>query len=129
LFADEPISADQKFLKKWNEGRAFFYNSYAERINLLLDVLFLTKLFDSLGVEYLIFQGPVAEKLQDEYLKDFFLTELSNPRVLDFETFGFCNWCESRGFDPIEETEPRQIGHYKPDAHQSFAENFLAKIL
>lgn len=129
LLTNKSISNEQNFLKKWNEGRAFFYNSYAERINLLLDVLFLTKLFDSLNIEYLIFQGPIAEKLNEEYLKDFFLTEITNPRILNFESFGFCNWCDIHGFDPINQYEPRGIGHYKPDAHQAFAEEFLVKIL
>lgn len=129
LLSNKKISSNNGFLRKWSEGRAFFYNTYAERINLLLDVLMLTKLFESLNIEYLIFQGPVAEKLEDEYLKDFFLNELDTPRILDFENFGFCNWCDTQGFDPIDPVESRKIGHYKPDAHQAFAEEFLIKIL
>lgn len=129
LLNNENISNHDGFLRKWSEGRAFFYNSYAERINLLMDVLLLRNLFNSLNIEYLIFQGPTAERLNDEYLKDFFLTQLDDPRILNFETFGFCNWCGQRGFTPLDSTEPADIGHYKPDAHLAFAEKFLYNIL
>lgn len=125
LLKNESISNDQGFLKKWSEGRAFFYNAYAERINLLLDVLMLTKLFESFDIEYLIFQGPIAEKLEDEYLKDFFLAQLNNSRIVDFETFGLCTWFDQQGFTPLDPNEPRDIGHYGPDAHLAFAEKFL----
>jgi hypothetical protein len=129
LLKNQLISNDRGFLKKWGEGRAFFYNGYAERINLLLDVLFLKTLLQSLNIEYLIFQGPIAETLEKEYLKDFFLSQLDDPRILNFETFGFCNWCHMQRFDTIDSNEPKDIGHYKADAHQAFAEKFLANIL
>jgi len=123
------ISNDTGFLRKWSEGRAFFYNSYAERINLLLDVLLLQNLLKSLNIEYLIFQGPKAEVLSIEYLKDFFLQQLDDSRILNFETFGFCSWCNEQGFTPLDKTEPVDRGHYDSDAHQSFAEKFLYNIL
>jgi hypothetical protein len=129
LLTNNKISNDKGFLRKWSEGRAFFYSPYAERINLLLDVLLLQNLFKSLDIEYLIFQGPRCEPLQDEYLKDFFLKQLSDPRILDFETFGFCDWCNQQGFIALDPIEPAGIGHYKPDAHLAFAEKFLYNIL
>jgi hypothetical protein len=129
LLTNKKISNHTGFLRKWSEGRAFFYNSYAQRINLLLDVLLLQNLLRSLDIQYLIFQGPRAERLEDEYLKDFFLKQLSDPCILDFETFGFCNWCAEQGFTPLDSTEPAGIGHYKPDAHLAFAEKFLYNIL
>ena len=129
LLNNKQISSSTGFLRKWSEGRAFYYNSYAQRINQLMDILLLKNLLETLNIEYLIFQGPVAEKLEDEYLKDFFLNELNTPRILDFESFGFCNWCNIQGFETIDLNEPREIGHYKPDAHQAFAEQFLNKIL
>lgn len=128
--ADLWSESDHKgYLKKWSEGRAFFYNAYAERINLLLDVVLLKNLLESMNINYLIFQGPTAEKLGSEHLKDFFLKEITNPRILDFETFGFCMWCHEQGFLPIDENEPIGSGHYKPDAHRAFAEKFLVKVL
>ena len=129
LLSNIKISNATGFLRKWSEGRAFFYNSYAERTNLLLDVLLLQNLLKSLNVEYLIFQGPKAELLSDEYLKDFFQIQLDNPCILNFETFGFCDWCNKQGFVPIGLQEPRDIGHYNSDAHRAFAEKFLYNIL
>jgi hypothetical protein len=128
LFKNDSIGPDKGFLQKWSEGRAFYYSSYAERINLLLDVLFLKNLLESMDIEYLFFQGPTAEKLESEYLKDFFLQQIQDPRIFDFETFGFCNWCHDQGFVAHDE-EPIGTGHYRPDAHQAFAENFLSQIL
>ena len=129
LLSRNKISNNTGFLRKWSEGRAFFYSPYAERTNLLLDVLLLQSLFDSLDIEYLIFQGPKAEQLEDDYLKDFFLKQLNHPRILDFENFGFCDWCNKQGFIPLDPIEPPGIGHYKPDAHLAFAEKFLYNIL
>ena len=129
LLSNKKISDDNGFFKKWSEGRAFFYSSYAERINLLLDILMLKNLLKSLDIQYLIFQGPRAEKLDQEYLKDFFLNEISSPYILNFEEFGFCDWCWQQGFTPLGKNEPKEIGHYKSDAHQAFAEQFLTKII
>jgi hypothetical protein len=125
LLSNKPISKATGFLQNWSHGRAFFYNAYAQRINLLMDVLLLKNLFKSLNIEYLIFQGPRAEVLDDEYLKDFFLTQLNDTNILNFETFGFCDWCDVQGFDTLGKNEPRPFGHYGPDAHQAFAEKFL----
>lgn len=125
LLSDKPISTATGFLQDWSRGRAFYYNAYAERINLLMDVLLLKNLLKSLNIEYLIFQGPRAEVLEDEYLKDFFLTQLDDPNILNFETFGLCDWCNEQGFATLGKNEPRHIGHYGPDAHRVFAEKFL----
>lgn len=96
----------------------------------MLDVLLLKNFLQSMNINYLIFQGPKAEKLGPEHLKDFFLKEIQDSRIIDFETFGFCDWCHDQGFTPIYyENEPIGSGHYKPDAHRAFAEKFLIKML
>jgi hypothetical protein len=113
-----------KFLKKWSEGRAYFYSPYAERCNLLMDLVLFTNFLDSMSVNYLIFQGPREEHLESEHLIDFFKQQIPSDRVFDLETFGFCDWCDKQGFSTLD-NEPRSIGHYGPDAHKSFAENIL----
>ena len=118
-------STSEKFLRKWSEGRAFFYSSYAERCNLLMDLVLFSNFLDSLSINYLIFQGPRAEKLESEHLIDFFKSQIRPDRVFDLETFGFCDWCDQQGFQPLGKNEPRSTGHYGPDAHQAFAENVL----
>lgn len=122
--------ADSKFLTKWSEGRAFFYSSYAERINLLTDIFLFKNLMRLHNIEYVIFQGPIAEKLDGEYLVDFFKQELkSDKNILDFETFSFCNWCAENDFIPIDPSESLDIGHYRSDAHKAFAEKVLAPLV
>jgi hypothetical protein len=118
-------NTNDKFLKKWSEGRAFFYNSYAERINLLTDILLFTTFLKSQNIDYLIFSGPSMETLQSEHLVDFFKLQLQDPNIFDFEKFGFCNWCNANGFESIDTTEPKGTGHYKQDAHLAFAEQVL----
>ena len=117
---------NEKFFKKFSEGRAFFYSPYQERINLLTDVIMLGALFDRLGVDFLIFQSPCAEKLKSDHLLDFFKAQVArDPRFLDFETFGFLDWCHQQGFTPIDKLDQPDIAHYGPDAHQAFALEFL----
>jgi hypothetical protein len=121
-----------KFLKKWSEGRAFYYSPYAERINLLTDLVLLKFLMQQLEVDYLIFQGPSAEPLTPDYLKDFFLAQLDDTNILNLETFSFCDWCNGQGFTSFEDIELSDSvhyhnGHYRADAHQAFAEKFLAE--
>ena len=126
----DPISL--RFAEKWNQGRAFFYSPYAQRINLLLDVFFLKNLMNFYDIEYIVFQGPVLEKLEQEYLVDFFKDELaSDNKIFDFEKFGFCQWCDENHFVPLGEKEQfaRDIGHYGPDAHAAFANHCLIPVL
>lgn len=116
----------EKFYKSFSEGRAFFYSPYAERINLLCDLIMLRSLLDSLNIGFLIFQCPTAETLQDDYLLNFFKDQLTDdPRFFDFESFGFCEWCHAHNFVPYDMPERPEIGHYDSDAHQAFAEQVL----
>lgn len=118
-------SFDKKYLQKWSEGRAYFYSSYAERINFLMDVLLFKTILEKHNIDYCMFQSPLAEKLENEYLLDFFNSRMCDDRIFNFETFSFCNWCHTNGFKPIDPNELPDIGHYGPDAHKSFAENVL----
>lgn len=113
-----------KFLRRWSEGRAFFYSSYAERTNLLMDLVLFCALLERHEIKYLIFQGPVAEKLESECLIDFFKINLDPNKVIDLESFGFCQWCEQQNYVPLDQRE-LQNGHYGSDAHKEFAEKFV----
>ena len=115
-----------KFYRQYSEGRAFFYSPYAERINLLCDLVMLRAVLESLDVKFLVFQGPPAERLETEYLKNFFLEQLAeDPRFFDLEEFGFVAWCASNKFEPLDMKDQPFIAHYGPDAHQAFAEQVL----
>lgn len=132
LLADKNIGTknnyrlDDAFYKEYSRGRAYFYSPYAERINLLTDLLMLKSLLDSLNIDFLIFQSPKAEKLQSDYLLDFLKQQVYNDnRILDLEEFGFVDWCCENQFVPLDFLDRPQIGHYGPDAHRAFAEQFL----
>jgi hypothetical protein len=117
---------DEKFFKKFSDGRAFFFSPYAERINLLADLIMLRSLLESLNIEFLIFQSPRAEKLESDYLLDFFKKEIADDnRFFDLETFGFVDWCHKQKFTPFDYLDNPAIGHYGPDAHKAFAEQIL----
>jgi hypothetical protein len=117
---------NKKFLDKFSQGRAFFYSPYAERINLLTDLVMLRSLLESLKVDFLIFQHPIAEPLEHDYLLDFLKNEInSDLRFFDFEKFGFVPWCYNQGFTPLDSKDRTPIAHYGPDAHQAFAEYVL----
>jgi hypothetical protein len=45
-------------------------------------------LMAQLNIQFLIFQGPLAEKLDKEYLIDFFKSNLNSENFFDFDTFG-----------------------------------------
>ena len=114
------------FLDKFSQGRAFFYSPYAERINLLTDLVMLKSTLDLMKVDFLIFQSPKAEQLQSEYLVDFLKQQLTmDDRFFDLEQFGFCDWCHESGFQPLDFLDRPRIGHYGPDAHRAFAEQIL----
>jgi len=125
IVMDNKYPIDKKFLKKWSEGRAYFYSSYAERINFLMDILLFKSILEKNNIQYLMFQSPLAEKLENEYLLDFFKQRIQNEKILDFETFSFCSWCNENGFMTLNCNEPRDIGHYGPDAHRAFANQIL----
>jgi len=116
---------DQEFLNDYSKGRAFFYSPYQERINLVSELVMFTNTLKQLNIEFLIFQGPKAELLENEYLLDFFKSLLPNDNILNLENFGFCNWCAENNFTPIDKDEELIIGHYGPDAHCAFADNII----
>jgi hypothetical protein len=116
---------DQDFFDKVSQGRAYYYSPYAERTNLLCDLLMFQSLMQQLNIKFLIFQSPMAEKLKSEYLIDFFKSTLNSKNFLDFETFGFINWCNHQGFEPLDFKDRPEIGHYGIDAHRAFAEQIL----
>lgn len=121
-----PYDIDKKFFDLYSKGRAYFYSPYAERINLLTDLVMLKTTFESLGIDFLLFQSPKAEKLESDYLLDFLKQELnSDPRFFDFENFGFCDWCFEQGFTPMDYVDKPRIGHYGIDAHNAFATDVL----
>jgi hypothetical protein len=86
----------------------------------------LRSLLESLNIDFLIFQSPRAEKLESDYLLDFFKKEIAtDERFINFETFGFCDWCHKQKFTPLDYLDQPSIGHYGPDAHKAFAEQIL----
>ena len=115
-----------KFFNEYSRGRAYFFSPYAERINLLTDLVMLKSTLDLLDIHFLIFQSPKAEKLEQDYLLDFFKNQISvDPRFFDLESFGFCDWCYEQNFIPLDFLDRPRIGHYGPDAHKAFAKNIL----
>jgi hypothetical protein len=120
------FNLDRKFFEHYSKGRAYFYNPYAERINLLTDLVMLRSTLESLDVDFLIFQAPRAEKLEDDYLLNFLKQQIcDDQRFFDFETFGFCDWAHSKNFTPLDNLNQFKIGHYGPDAHRAFAHEIL----
>ena len=117
---------DNKFYEKFSQGRAYFFSPYAERINLLVDLVMLKSSLDSMNIDFLIFQGPVAEKLESDYLLDFFKQQIAvEHRIFDLETCGFCNWAYDQKFIPLDFLDRPNIGHYGVDAHCAFATDVL----
>jgi hypothetical protein len=125
-----PYNLEKKFYKKFSEGRAFFFSPYAERINLLCDLVMLRKFLESQDIKFLIFQATQAEKLESDFLLDQFRDELrDDKRIMDLESFGFCNWAHEQGFVPFDYLDRPTIGHYKSDAHAAFAEQIILPTL
>lgn len=124
--SDNPHLLEKKFYKKYTDGRAYFYSPYAERINLLCDLIMLRSLLDQLDIGFLIFNSIVPEKLESDYLLDFFQKEIqSDPRFIDLNRFGFCEWSRQNGFVPVDFLDRPEIGHYQADAHRAFADEVL----
>lgn len=120
------LELEESFYKKYTEGRAYFFSPYAERINLLCDLIMLKKFLESLDIDFLVFQCPAVEKLSSDHLLDFFKNEIaSDSRFLDLETFSFLNWCVDNQYTPLDLLDRPNIGHYGPDAHYGFATQLL----
>jgi hypothetical protein len=117
---------EKKFFDEYSRGRAYFFSPYAERINLLTDLIMLKSTLDFLKIDFLIFQSPKAEKLEKDYLLDFFKAQISSDtRFFDFENFAFCDWCLEQKFVPLDFLDRPNIGHYGSEAHKAFAEQVL----
>lgn len=117
---------EEKFFKEYSQGRAYFFSPYAERINLLTDLVMLKSTLDLLNINFLIFQSPKAEKLNQDYLLDFLKNQISvDPRLFNLESFGFCDWSYEQNFIPLDFLDRPRIGHYGPDAHNAFAKKIL----
>lgn len=116
---------DNTFLKKYSEGRAYFYSPYQERINLYTDLVMFINVCNNLNIDYLFFAGPKFEKLESEYLLDFYKQLIPDDNIIDFEEFGFCSWCKDHDFLPLDEKENPDIGHYGADAHSAFAHSII----
>jgi hypothetical protein len=126
IATDNPHELNEKFFKKYSEGRAFFFSPYQERINLLTDLIMLRALFEKLNVDFLIFQGPKEEKLKSDYLLDFLKNEITTDnRIMDIESFGFTDWCHKQNIKPLDTAEPIGTAHYGPEGHEAFARQFL----
>ena len=117
--------SDGAFFDKYSQGRAYYYSPYAERINLLCDCVMFQALMQKLNIEFVVFQAPRAEKLENEYLVDFFKNQLNTNNFFNFETFGFVNWCYQQGFVPLDMLDRPEIGHPTAEAHRAFAEQVL----
>ena len=137
IFADKNLNQrlarrlgpGKKFLKSYQEGRAFFYSPYQERITELMQIYLMIEWCKQHDINLLIFSAaPPFDTLQTEYLKDFFLSTIESRHVLDLETFSMCHWCRSQGFRPYESDTNIDNGHYGPDAHEAFA-SFLFEEL
>jgi hypothetical protein len=124
------ISASHRsFLKKYQEGRAFFYSPYQERISLYMQLYFMIEWCKQHDINILVFcAAPSFEPLEQEYLKDFFGSNLDKRHFLDFEKFSMCEWCRSRGFVPYENNRDIPNGHYRPDAHRAFADYLMSEL-
>lgn len=115
----------KEFLDKYNQGYAYYYSPYAERINLMCDLVMFQSLMQQLDIKFLVFQSPKSEKLEQEYLLDFFKSRLHKENFIDFETFGFVYWCFEQKFTPLDMLDRPEIAHYGADAHRAFAEQIL----
>lgn len=112
----------EKYFDMYSKGRAYFYSPYAERINLLCDLVMLRSVLDSLNIKFLVFPTVTFELLGQDYLLDFFKNQLSNDqRFFNFEEFSFRDWCKQQNkFTPLDKAY-----HYGPDAHQAFAQQVI----
>ena len=127
LLSSLPITklSANSFEQKFSEGRAYFYSPYAERINLMCDLVMFQALMEQMHIQFLIFQSPIAEKLESEYLLDFFKKQLNPKNFFDFENFSFIEWCVQQKYVPLDFEDRPHIGHYGADAHKAFAEKII----
>lgn len=120
----------QKWFDKYSQGRAFFYNPYAERINLFCDLVMMRALFESLNIEFVIFWGPELERLEPSYLLDFFQNQFADEkRLIRGEELAFIPWCCRQNFVPLDYLDRPWLGHYGSDAHLAWAEQILVPLM
>lgn len=123
------LGPQRSFLKKYQEGRAFFYSPCQERINLYMQLFLMIEWCKQHDVNVLVFCGaPMFEPLEQEYLKDFFGSEIDSRHVLDLEKFSMYDWCRSQGFMPYEDDPNIGHKHYKSDAHRAFADFLMSEL-
>jgi hypothetical protein len=116
----------KKYWNKLTDGLAYFHNNYAERINLLCDLIMLRTLLESLNIDFIFFSGPQEQQSDSDYLLEFFHNEIQqDKRYIDFESFGFCDWSAKQNYIPLDAEPNPYIGHYGPDAHEAFAKQII----
>lgn len=129
IFLGNLNSAEQKYLKLWQQGEMFFYSPYAENIRLLSSLVALTGLFKHNNIDYLIFRGNPVEKFEPEYVMDFLQKQLEqDPGILDLTNFSFTQWTLDRDFVPLDSLDLPTCGHPSLDAHRAFG-NYLSTLL
>lgn len=123
-------NVNKKFLDHYSKGRAYFFSPYAERINLLADLIMFRAVCQSMNIAFVIFQSPLAEKLENDYLLDFFKKQLQDDlRIFDLERFSFLDWCTEKKFVPLDMHDQPNIAHYGPDAHEHFAVEVILPLI
>lgn len=123
------LGSHRSFLEKYQQGRAFFYSPYQERISLYMQLYFMIEWCKQHDINVLMFcAAPSFEPLEQEYLKDFFGSNLDKRHFLDFEKFSMCEWCRSQGFVPYENDRDIDNGHYGPDAHKAFGDFLISEL-
>lgn len=124
-------SQHQDFVELYSKSRAYFYSPYAERINLLCDLVMFKNFCEQQNITFLVFWGPQCEALEQEYVKDTFESVIMNSdNFYNFDSFNFVNWCYQQQFTTIDDvTTPVGSRHYGADAHKAFAEQIILPTL
>jgi hypothetical protein len=119
------------FVDMYSKARAYFYSPYAERINLLCDLVMFNNLCKQQNITFLLFWGPQCEPLKEEHVKDFFESFiLSTDNFYKFNSFSFVKWCYRQKFKTIDNiNNPIGTRHYGVDAHKAFAEQIVLPAL
>ena len=116
------------YIQKYLDGQVYLYDVYAERINLLMDVLLFKNYCESLGIKFLIFAGIKLQTLDQEHVVDMLAETLyTDKRIIEFDSFGFCDWCYENGYRNIDPdlNDDDVFGHYGKQAHKHFAETVI----
>jgi hypothetical protein len=112
---------DKKYVNQWQKVEQYFYSSYAENINLNMDLINFTGYMKSNNIRYLIFRGNPVEKFEEEHLLDTFnAVLLADPGVFDLRHFSFTQWCLEKNYKPIDSEDRPEIGHPSLEAHRRF---------